>query len=142
MCAPCSLHLRAFPALQIVFCFNNGFAVYPRGDFGIQTQKATPPLFHFVITSILIVLGEKMKVKTHSAYSLSKKRSHRKPKSLPACPPVSSIPYYGYSLFFVTLCPCSPQTVVISQNLKCSSSRRPTLKRDSVLIISYCESSN
>lgn len=41
--APCSLHLRAFPAIRIVFCYNNGSAVYPRGDFGVQIYKVTPP---------------------------------------------------------------------------------------------------
>ncbi len=51
--APRSLHLRAFPALKIVFCYNNGSAVYPGGDFGVQTHKATPPsLLIIIIDSI------------------------------------------------------------------------------------------
>lgn len=48
--APCSLHVRPFPPLFIVFCYNNDLAVYPRGDFGVQTHEVTPPSLLIIIT--------------------------------------------------------------------------------------------
>lgn len=43
--SPCSLHLKAFQALRIVFCHNNGLVVYPRGSSDAQTYKTAPPPF-------------------------------------------------------------------------------------------------
>lgn len=43
----CSLHLKAFQALRIVFCHNNGLVVYSWGSSDAQTYKQppTPPRF-------------------------------------------------------------------------------------------------
>lgn len=56
----CSLHLKAFQALHIVFCHNNGLVVYPRGSSDAQTYKTTPPPFLSITTvSRTIVFAEK-----------------------------------------------------------------------------------
>lgn len=47
---PCSLRLRAFPAIHIVFRCNNGSVVYPRGDFGVKTYKSNTALTRFLLT--------------------------------------------------------------------------------------------
>lgn len=50
---PCSLHLTAFPALYIVFCYNNCLTVYPSGTFEVQTHEASHPHYSFVLMTAL-----------------------------------------------------------------------------------------
>lgn len=57
--APCSLHLKAFPPLRIVFLsYNNGFTVYPDGDFAVKTYKVAPP-------SLLIIIIDSIRAMLH-----------------------------------------------------------------------------
>lgn len=125
----CSLHVKAFQELCIVFCHNNGLVVYPRGSSDAQTYKTSPPSFCYCCQPYVCVCREKPIMEKPPEPFLKKENENTLVLLLlnNKCSHHHPLLHVVTVLFSSTVCLCSLQTVVKDNMMNKTSAHKENL---------------
>lgn len=127
--APCSLHLKAFQAPRIVFCHNNGLVVYPRGGLTLRHTKQLISFLSVTTVSFMIVFAQKNQLLNYHQNCPWKRKAKTYYSYYCWTTYVPTATHHSIwtQIYFLVLCICSLQTVVMDNVMNKQMHHKETL---------------